>query len=136
IGAARSGLLAARHPADPGLRVLAVPKANLAGSAPSLGFRVRSDAAGRAVVEWAGPADVTADALGGLPPGPLRPRDRAAGWLRAELAGGPRKAAEVYAAAAEAGIPERTLRRAKADLGRSRSTSSARAVSGSGTGTT
>ena len=36
--------------------------------------------------------------------------------LRRELAGGPRKAAELLAAAAEANIPERTLQRAKADL--------------------
>jgi hypothetical protein len=32
------------------------------------------------------------------------------------LAGGPRKSGEIYTAAAEAGIPERTLERAKASL--------------------
>src|SRR5581483_7098705 len=72
---------------------------------------------GRAVVEWTGPADVSADALAGLPPAPLRPRERAAAWLQAQLADGPRPVAELLAAAAEAGIPDRTLNRAKAELG-------------------
>src|SRR5205807_1499612 len=44
-------------------------------------------------------------------------RDRAGVWLKQELATGPRPAAELYAAAAAAGIPERTLERAKAALG-------------------
>ena len=67
-------------------------------------------------MEWTGPSDVSADALCERLPGPLRPRDRASDWLRRELSGGPRRAAELLATAAEAGIPERTLRRAKADL--------------------
>jgi len=45
--------------------------------------------------------------------GRLRTRDRAVDWLRVELANGPRPAAAVYAAAAAAGIPDRTLERAK-----------------------
>jgi hypothetical protein len=78
---------------------------------------VAADAAGRAVVGWAGPVEVAADALGDAPPAPLRPRDRAVEWLRAELANGPRKATDVAAAAAAAGIPDRTLDRAKVELG-------------------
>ena len=113
----RTGLLAARHPADPGRGVLAVTKANLAGPVPSLGYRIGADVGGRAAVEWIGPADVSADGLAALPAAPLRPRDRAAAWLAGELAGGPRRASDVLAAAAAAGIPEPTLRRAKADLG-------------------
>jgi hypothetical protein len=96
--------------------VLAVTKTNLAGPAPALGFRLTADGSGRSVVEWTGPADVSSDALFERPPAPLRPRDRATDWLRQELANGPRKAAELLAAAAAAGIPEATLRRAKADL--------------------
>jgi hypothetical protein len=116
VGACRTGLVAGRHPADPELRVLVLPKGNLSGPGRALGFRVRADGAGRAVVEWAGPVDLTADGLFQRPEAPLRPRDRATDWLRGELAGGPRKAAELQAGAAGAGIPEATLRRAKRDL--------------------
>jgi hypothetical protein len=116
IASARTGLLAACHPTDRDLRVLAVTKSNVAGPVPSLGYRVRDGVAGgAAVVEWAGPADVDANALGRLSE-ELRPRDRAAEWLRGELAGGPRRASEMLAAAVAARIPERTLERAKSDL--------------------
>lgn len=117
IAAARAALLAAKHPLDPTLGVLAVSKSNVAGAGPSLGYRVSSDAAGRAVVDWTGPADLSADALGLRPELALRPRERATAWLGAELAGGPRRAAELFASAAGAGIPERTLERAKVELG-------------------
>jgi hypothetical protein len=118
IAAARTGLLAARHPADPTLGVLAVTKANLSGSGPSLslGYRITTDDSGRAVVEWTGPIDLSADALGESGPAPLRARDQAALWLQVELANGPRSALEIRAAAAEAGIPDRTLDRAKQEL--------------------
>ena len=39
----------------------------------------------------------------------------AALWLHQQLAAGPRPSSEILAAAAEAGIPERTLQRAKSD---------------------
>lgn len=117
IAAARTALLAARHPTDPTLNVLAVSKSNVAGVAPSLGYRVKSDEAGRAVIEWTGPASLSADALGQTPEAPLRARDRASVWLLTELVNGPRRAAELHAKAAEANIPDRTLNRAKAELG-------------------
>jgi hypothetical protein len=119
IGASRLGLLVARHPDDRDLRVLAQTKSNIGPPAPSLGFRIAADPAGRAAVTWAGPVDVTADELCAAPPVPAgkRPRERAIEWLREELAGGPRKAAELIAAAAEAGIPLRTLERAKKEAG-------------------
>jgi hypothetical protein len=113
IAAARTGLIAAPHPADASLNVLAVAKSNVAGAVPSLGYRVKPDAANRPVVEWAGAVSLSADALGESPEAPLRARDRASAWLLARLAGGPRRAAELIAEAAEAGIPEKTLRRAK-----------------------
>jgi hypothetical protein len=118
IAAARAGLFAARHPADPTLSVLAVPKANVAGVEPSLslGYRIESRDGNRAVVEWTGSADLAADALNQSLPAPLRLREQASSWLAAELARGPRKAADLLAAAAEARIPERTLRRAKEEL--------------------
>lgn len=42
-----------------------------------------------------------------------RPRDRAKEWLKGVLANGPRKASDVLALAAAAGISEKTLYRAK-----------------------
>ncbi len=116
VASVRTGLLAAKHPTEPGRAVFAATKSNLAGAIPTLGYRIATDAAGRAIVEWGEPVDVAADALDQLPPRPLRSRDRAATWLHAELAGGPRRAMELFAAAAAAGIPERTLNRAKREL--------------------
>jgi hypothetical protein len=117
IGAVRAGLLLAHHPAAPEVRVLAVTKSNLARTPPALAFRLRGEDAARVSVEWEGRLDVTADALGLRAATPLRPRDRAAEWLHQQLEFGPRRAMELRAAAAEAGIPERTLHRAKAELG-------------------
>lgn len=121
VGAVRTGLMVARHPDDPDLRVLAVGKTNVAPAGRSLGFRLRRvEGAGRAVVDWTGPLDVTADDLFGADlPGRAgaRTRERAADWLRAFLAAGPRRATEVAAAAAAAGIPDRTLARVKAKAG-------------------
>jgi hypothetical protein len=116
IAAARTGLLAGPDPGDPGVNVLAVTKSNAATPGPSLRYRVVSDEAGRAIVTWVGPAGLSADAVSRTPEAQLRMRDRAAAWLTAQLANGPRKASEIYTAAAEAGIPDRTLERAKSDL--------------------
>ena len=61
---------------------------------------------------------VIVDNNGTIPytPAGLKMRERAVDWLKRELAAGPRKSADVYAAAAQAGIPERTLERAKQQL--------------------
>jgi hypothetical protein len=129
LGAARTALLAAPHPGaaaagsprEPGApqRVLAVSKGNLSARSRSQGYRIVRSKAGPPVIEWTGPVDLTADELCKAPPRadpPLRMRDRAADWLRRELAGGPRRVSDLYAAAAAAGIPERTVDRAKATL--------------------
>jgi hypothetical protein len=116
IASVRTGLFAARHPTDPTQNVLAVMKSNAAVRGLTLGYRIKTDDLGRAVVEWNGPVDLSADAVNKPADAPVRARDRAAAWLRAQLAGGPRKVTDLYSAAAEAGIPDRTLERAKADL--------------------
>lgn len=116
VAAARVGLLAAKHPTDPSLNVLAVTKSNVGGAASSLAYRVKPDAANRPVIEWVGEVNLSANALGESPEFPLRPRERAADWLRAQLANGPRKAGDLLASAVGAGIPERTLHRAKVEL--------------------
>jgi hypothetical protein len=96
---------------------LAVIKSNLAIEPPTLGFRARTSATGQGVIEWTGPVDLTADGLCLKKEVTMvKARDRAIDWLKRELANGPRKAAELYALAAEAGIPERTLDRAKQEI--------------------
>jgi hypothetical protein len=116
VGAARTGWLAGPHPADPTLRILAVTKTNITDPPPSLGYRIARGPTDLPVVEWTGVVDLSADVVGGKPPRPpagLKPRDRAGMWLHAELRNGPRRATELFTAAAEAGIPEKTLKRAK-----------------------
>ena len=115
VGSSRAALFAAFHPGNPALRVLAVSKPNLSGASPALAFAIRGDGPSSTVIEWMGPLGISADSLGLPLPLPLRPRDRAGDWLHRELANGPRKATELLAAAARAGIPETTLRRAKID---------------------
>lgn len=115
IAAARTGLLAAKHPTEPALGVLAVAKSNVADCAPSLGYRVKTDEMNRPVVDWLGPAALSADALGQTCVSGSR--EQAAEWLRAELAHGPRPAVELLTAADAMCIPSATLYRAKSELG-------------------
>jgi hypothetical protein len=65
------------------------------------------------VIAWTGAVEVTADGLRQAKPEELKARDQAVDRLRPELAEGPRKAAELFAAAAVAEIPERALEQAK-----------------------
>ena len=117
IGAVRTGLLLASHPATPELRVLAVTKTNLSSRPPALGFRIRGGNTARVTIEWDAAVEITADALGIPAARALHPRDRACDWLLQQVASGPRRVVHLLAAAAEASIPERTLNRAKAELG-------------------
>lgn len=116
LAAVRTALFVAPRPGDPGGRVLTVSKSNVGRRPPALGYRVVESASGLPVVEWAGRVDLTADEASRADEGAVRPRDRAGDWLKRELSCGPRKAADLLAAAAGAGIPERTLERAKAGL--------------------
>ena len=115
IAAVRSGLLVSRRNDDPTRAVLAVTKSNIAGALPSLEFRI-TEVAGRAVIEWSGVAELSADTLVQRPEAPLRIRDQAVLWLQKQLADGPRRVVELRDAAARAGIPDRTLDRAKGQL--------------------
>jgi hypothetical protein len=117
VAAVRTAFLVAVHPDDPTARVLAVMKNNVGRRPPALGFRIVESPAAQPVIEWTGPVDQTADGLCQRKVATMvKASERAIDWLRRELADGPRKAAELYAAAAATGIPERTLRRAKKDL--------------------
>lgn len=117
VGAMRTGLMVGRHPDDPDLRVLSCCKTNIGPPGGSLGFRlVRNETSGQTVVRWEGPLDISVDDLFGICV-PVRAgtqmRERAVEWLRGFLAPGKRRAIEVQEAASAAGIPQRTLERAK-----------------------
>jgi hypothetical protein len=116
--AVRTGLLLARHPADPALRVLTRTVPAAGPPAPSLTFWLAAGYEDQPTLRWQGPSDLTAgDLLGTRRTGELWPRERAIEWLRYELRNGVRRAAELFAAASAAGITRRTLERAKRDLG-------------------
>src|SRR5262249_4820635 len=68
VGACRSAWLIARHPDEPGRRVLATVKNNLAAARPSLAYEVLADADGRPQVAWLGEVPLTADDLLGPRP--------------------------------------------------------------------
>ena len=84
--------------------------------AESQGYRFKADELGRPALEWTGPVALSANELNHAPPSPLRIADQASAWLHAQLAKGPLRSSDVIQAAAAAGIPERTLRRAKDEL--------------------
>ena len=112
--AARSILLVGQHPEDERKRVLAQSKNSLAAKGASIAFELREDG-----FFWCGVANVTAEAL--LAPAKSEEEksavDEAADFLREALADGPRPAEEILKEARKAGIAERTLNRAKAQLG-------------------
>ena len=118
IGAARSGLLVAKDPADPtdARRVLASTKANLALAPASLAYHLAPADNGSLRVVWEGPSDHTATSLlaGAVDPGREESSALATAQdvLRALLADGPKPATAVQAEARTAGVGERTLRRA------------------------
>ncbi len=119
IGACRTGLMLGPHPDDPSLRVLSMTKSNVGSPGLSRCFRLAECGEDQQTrVEWLGRADVSANDLCAATPAAAgnRPRDRAKEWLREQLAGGKKRAAELEAAAKEAGIAQRTLYRAKDDL--------------------
>ncbi len=118
LGAARTGLLLARHPDDPELRVLAVTKTNLGPPGRSLGFRLATGEMG-AAIQWTGPIDLTADELCSAQAvqASRRPRERATEFLRDALAAGPRAVSELEMMAAERGLSWKTVERGKHDTG-------------------
>jgi hypothetical protein len=119
VGAARSGLLIAKHPEDDGRRVLASIKNNLAAPASSLVFGLGSTESGAVVVEWKGESDLDASALLSAPTDheERSTAQAAQDFLRDVLSDGPRAVKDIRAQANEAGLSWRTVERAKAALG-------------------
>lgn len=129
--AARSALLLARDPDDPDgdqgrRRVLAHIKSNVGPLRPSLRYQLEPvllPADGEPEVQTArlalvGECEHTGEDLLKRPDNEERSeRDEASTFLREELRDGPRPTKDVVQAARDAGISQRTLERAKADLG-------------------
>jgi putative DNA primase/helicase len=117
IGAARSGLLVAPDPddAEGQVRVLASTKCNLSAPSPSLRYRVVEQKTGVPKIEWLGQSSQTAATLLMATEEDQEARterDAAAAWLREMLANGSVLAKHVFAGARQAGLSEKTLRRA------------------------
>lgn len=119
VGAARAGLLVAPDPDDEAQRVLGVHKSNLAKKPPALAWRLEGHPdLDCARIVWLGPSSHQAEELlAHIDPDERSARSEATAWLGDLLAEGPVKATEVQSAAKQAGIAERTLRRASQDLG-------------------
>lgn len=116
IAAARSVLLVATAPSDPNQRIVAQSKSSLAPSAMSLAFQLVSRGDG-VVVNWLGPVQLTAEELLDTGHGASCSELNEAVYVLYSLLGdGPVLASVAKSAAAEAGISDRTLRRAKALL--------------------
>ena len=119
VAAARAVFAVTADPADPERRLLLPVKTNLARKPQGLAYRL-VEAGDVARVEWDDePVDVDVEsALMGLAAVPVQSeRDEAKTLLRTVLANGPMLANTVMERARAAGIAERTLNRAKADLG-------------------
>jgi hypothetical protein len=116
--AARTALLAARHPEDSVLRVVVCTKITLAVPPPALAYRVRRDAAGLPLIEWAGEVPLTADELVLAPPAPEPPEklSEAVSFLQDVLGHGPATRDTVLRMSRAVNIADRTLDRAKAQL--------------------
>jgi hypothetical protein len=119
VGAARSGLLIAKHPEDDGRRVLASIKSNLAPPAPSLVFSLSDTESGAVRVDWKGSTPLDASALLSAPTDheERSALSEAQEFLREVLTADPVAAAEVRQEADSAGIAKRTLDRARQSLG-------------------
>ena len=117
VAAARVVLAVGQDPNVPGRRLLVPIKNNLGPEAPALAFRIGEDG----LVWEAEPIAGSADALLAQDEAPTRSeskeREHAARFLRELLYEGPVASKQVEADAKANGIAQRTLWRAKADLG-------------------
>jgi AAA domain len=119
IGAARMAFVVGKDPQDEVRRVLASTKNNLAMQPKSLMFSLEEAEGGAVRVDWLGETDVSAKDLLGTPQDQEHTDalGEATGFLSDVLANGPVPSTEVIEEAKNAGIAEKTLRRAKKVLG-------------------
>jgi putative DNA primase/helicase len=119
---ARVEMIVGRDPQDESgrLRVLAQSKNNLAREAGSIAYTISTDEEfDVGLVSWAGSSSIAAKHLTADNDGPdaMTERIEARELLRVVLADGPLSAKSIIAEARDAGIGERTLRKAKNDIG-------------------
>lgn len=118
IGAARVGWVVGKDPEDENRRILAVAKSNLAAMADSLQFQLVTDERFEcARIEWLGKSAFTADNLYSEPNNEEKSQtDEAMEWLQDFLSGSEVNSKTVKQKAADAGISEKALRRAREKL--------------------
>jgi len=119
IGAARMAFVVGKDPQDKDRRVLASTKNNLAVQPKSLMFALEEAEGGAVRVDWLGHTDVSAKDLLSTPQDQEHAdaRSEAAEFLSDVLANGPVPSTDVIEGAKDAGISEKTLRRAKETMG-------------------
>ncbi len=115
IGAARMAFVVGKDPQDENRRVLASTKNNLAMPPASLMFGLEEAKSGSVRVTWLGQSEVSAKDLLATPQDHEHAdaRSEAVEFLNDVLADGPLPAKQVIEEADDAGIAEKTLRRAK-----------------------
>jgi len=121
VGAVRTAMMVARDPEDPEgpRRILAQTKSNIAVFPPALAFHMEETANGMARVAWEGAtAHTAAELVAVSPDGEERGAlDEACEVLRQILVNGQIDVGTAMVEAKNAGISERTLKRAKKSLG-------------------
>jgi AAA domain-containing protein len=115
IGAAHMAYVVGKDPQDENRRVLASTKNNLAMPPASLMFGLKEAESGSVRVNWLGQSEVSAKDTLTIPQDQelADARSEAVEFLTDVLADGPLPAKQVIEEADEAGIAEKTLRRAK-----------------------
>jgi hypothetical protein len=116
----RFSWLVAADPEDSQRRVLAQVKNNLAIAQPSLAFTLLTHEGSAPTLSWLGRCAWTADQLlsrQGRARQQIRRSDFARDFLAASLETGPRSVRDLWALAQEHGLAERTLQRAKQQIG-------------------
>jgi hypothetical protein len=117
IGACRSGCLVAPDPLNAKRCVLAQVKNNLAPLQSSLGYELVVRDQAEPTIAWLGTSVWSADELlARQQPIRVTPGDRAREFLTAFLKEGPRTSREIWTAALEQHLTDKTMRRAKVEL--------------------
>lgn len=118
IGSCRTASLAVQDPDDPEQRFLAGLKNNYGPLPPTLGYRLSTTPTGQPRIDWTGPVPKTADELVRTHTEPFpEALPAAVTFLQDALEHGPATSETVHRQAQAVGISQRTLHRAKAQLG-------------------